>query len=182
MKYKKLKGVILKKQNYKEADQILTLWTEELGKTRVLAKSIRLPKSKLIYNLSELCIVNIEVVGHKNLPVVTSAVVERSYKQLRNDLIKLGSAFYAAELILKMTADEQPNQQVFDHMVEFLSELNDTVSIEHYKIIDDFALNISEALGFGRPKQIESHMDVRSFIEQLIERNLKSETLLNQII
>jgi DNA repair protein RecO (recombination protein O) len=182
MKYKKLTGVILKKQNYKEADQILTLWTKETGKVRILAKSVRKPSSKLIYNLSELSVVDVEVIGHKNLPVVISAVAKKHHKHLLHDLIKMGSAFYAAELMLKMTADEHPNEQVFDYMVEFLDELNLTEDVEHYKIIDNFALNLSDALGFGRPEVIKSHIDVRSFIEQLIERNIKSETLLSQII
>jgi DNA repair protein RecO (recombination protein O) len=182
MKYKKLTGVILKKQNYKEADQILTLWTSELGKVRVLAKSVRLPKSKLVYNLNELAVVDIEIIGHKNLPTVISANCRNNYKNLREDLIKMGSAFYAAELMLKMTADENPNEAAYGLFLGFLNELNHTKSLEHYKIIDIFALNLSSSLGFGMPETVKSHTDVRSFIEQLIERNIKSENLLASII
>ncbi len=182
MKYKKLTGVILKKQNYKEADQILTVWTKEAGKVRVLAKSVRLPKSKLVFNLNELSVVEIEVIGHKNLPVVIAASAKTNFKNLKNDLIKMGSAFYASELMLKMTADENPNQPAFELMLDFLEKLNNTNSIEHYQIIDEFALDLSSVLGFGRPQKIKSHLDVRSFIEQLIERNIKSESLLTSII
>ncbi|MBX4186994.1 MAG: DNA repair protein RecO [Candidatus Doudnabacteria bacterium] len=182
MKYKKLTGIILKKQNYKEADQILTLWTREAGKVRVLAKSIRLPKSKLIYNLNELASIDMEVVGHKNLPVVISAVCRSRFKNFHTDLIKMGSAFYAAELVTKITADEHPNLEIYDLLLDFFQNLNDTTSLDHYQIIDEFALKLTSALGFGRPEVVRSHLDVRSFIEELLERNLKSETLLNQII
>jgi DNA repair protein RecO (recombination protein O) len=182
MRYKKFTGVILKKQNYKEADQILTLWTKELGKVRVLAKSVRLPKSKLIYNLNELSVIDIEVIGHKNLPVVISANCRTNFRNLKDDLIKMGTAIYAAELMLKLTADEHPNKQAYDLMHDFFRQLNNTGEIEHYSLIDEFALNLSTTLGFGRPEKIKSHMDVRSFIEQLIERNIKSESLLNQLI
>lgn len=182
MKYKKLTGIILKKQNYKEADQILTIWTKEAGKIRVLAKAIRLPKSKLVYNLNELALVDFEIVGHKNLPTVISANCQVNFLNLKSDLIKMGSGFYAAELLLKMTADEHPNEQAFDLMLDFLGQLNNTDSTEHFMLIDQFALNLSSTLGFGRPAVVKSHLDVRSFIEELIERNLKSETLMNQII
>lgn len=182
MKYKKLTGVILKKQNYKEADQILTLWTKEAGKVRVLAKSVRLPKSKLVYNLSELAEVKIEVVGHKTLPVVVSAAIKSNFKNLREDLVKMSSGFYAAELMMKMTADEHANQPAYELMLSFFHDLNGMDDLGHYAMIDRFALNLSEVLGFGRPKAVRGHLDVRSFIEQLIERNLKSETLLSQII
>ena len=73
MKYQKLTGIILKKQNNKEADQIITIWTKEFGKIRCLAKSIRLPKSKLNSSMQDLSLVEFEVTG-KHLPVLISSV------------------------------------------------------------------------------------------------------------
>ena len=94
----------------------------------------------------------------------------------------MGNAIYAAELMLKMTADEHPNKEAYDLLHDFYRQLNNTGSLEHVFMIDSFALNLSDTLGFGRPEKIKSHIDVRTFIEQLIERNLKSETLINQLI
>lgn len=181
MKYKKLTGIILKKQNYREADQILTVWTREAGKMRVLAKSLRLPKSKLVYNLCELTEVSFEVVGSKNLPVVISASCIRNFKNLKSDLIKMGSAFYASELMLKLTADEHPNHEAFAVMADFLQTLNSDQSKEHYFLIDNFALKLALVLGFGNPKKVESHLDVRNFIENLIERSIQSELIMERI-
>ncbi len=178
MKYKKLTGVILKKQNYREADQIISLWTKETGKIRIMAKSLRLAKSKLAYNLSDLTLVEVEVVGRNSLPTVISCTCKNNYKNLREDLIKMGSAFYASELMLKMTADEQSNDQAFGLLTEFLQKLNDLESVEHYELLDNFALGLSSVLGFGTPKKVESHSDVKNFIEELIERNIKSEAFL----
>ncbi len=181
MRYKKLTGVILKKQNYKEADQILTVWTRQAGKVRLLAKSLRLPKSKLASSLTELTVVEMEAVGHKNLPTVISAQCKKNYRSFRDDLVKTGSAFYAGELMMKMTADEHPNEPAFNLMVEFLEKLDEVELIGHYSLIDKFALDLAEILGFGRPQIIRSHADVRNFIENLIERSLKSESLLKQL-
>jgi recombinational DNA repair protein (RecF pathway) len=47
MKYSKAQGIVLKKQNYKESDQIVTIWSYEFGKIRVLARALRCPKASL---------------------------------------------------------------------------------------------------------------------------------------
>lgn len=180
MRYKKLTGVILKKQNYREADQIITLWTVELGKVRCIGRGLRRLKSKLIYNAHDLSLVAIEVAGRKNLPVLISAKTLKSFRNLRQDLSKMGGAFYAAELMLKMTADEHPNKHAFGLLVRCLEQLDrsEGVSLALYSSVDQFALALAQALGFGLPRQVRNHSDIKNFIESLIERNLNSERFL----
>ena len=177
MNYKKLTGVILKKQNYREADQIITIWTQELGKVRVLAKGLRLAKSKLVYSLQDLSLVTVEISG-KNLPTLIGASCVQQFNTLGEDLQKAAIAFYASELMLKLTADEHPNVKGFELLVEFLQAL-DTQSIgAGHKIVDEFAIDLAQSLGFGAPEKVDSHGDINQFIENLIERNLKSDSFL----
>lgn len=151
MRYKKLTGIILKKQNYKEADQIITLWTKEAGKIRVLARSIRLNKSKLAYSLQDLSLVEIEIVNGKFLPVLIGAKVINSFKKLREDLGKIGIAFYVSELMLKMTADEHPSGSVYNLLVRFFEHLsNAEISQQGYHpVLEVFTLKLLSSLGFG---------------------------------
>jgi len=149
MKYKKLHGVILKKQNYREADQIITVWTREAGKVRILARSVRLSKSKLCPSLSELSWVELQIVG-KHLPILTSAKSIKSFSSLLTDLKKTAIGFYAAELMLKMTADEHPNEEAFDLLVDFLHCLDKLdYSVKYYPLLESFSLKLLSALGFS---------------------------------
>ena len=182
MKYKKLTGIILKKQNYREADQIVTVWSREAGKVRCLAKSLRLPKSKLNYALQDLSLVQIELAGRGTLPTLIGAVTLEQHHALKTDLLKMINAFYASELMLKMTADEHPNEPAFELLLAFFGELQSADTSNSFSLVDRFALELAQALGFGNPAKVESHTDVRTFIENLIERNIKSESLLNQMI
>lgn len=183
MKYKKLTGIILKKQNYKEADQILTVWSREAGKVRVLAKSIRLPKSKLSHAVSDLSVSYLDIAGN-HLPVLIGAKTIRQFQAIREDLQKTAFGLYAAELMLKMTADEHPNSQAYDLLHNFLLNLED----EHYfprngNILDNFSLDLLEVLGFKFPQDsIADHSTINKFIEYILERNLRSESLLASLI
>lgn len=182
MKYKKLTGIILKKQNYKEADQILTIWTKELGKVRVLAKSIRMPKSKLAYAVSDLSHAEIDIVD-SGLPVLIGAKSIQQFRTLNEDLQKMAIGFYAAELILKMTADEHPNLPAFNLLSDFLIDLDQPEYMaSDYELLDKFSLDLLDSLGFKFPEgKNPDHSTINKFIEYILERNLKSELLLNQI-
>lgn len=171
---------MLKKQNYREADQIVSAWTRQAGKIRVLAKSLRKPSSKLNYAMQDLSEVEIHCAGN-NLPTLTGANPIRQFQSLVQDLKKTAVAFYAAELMLKMTADEHPNPQAYDLLSDFLGELEQQPVVNGYFLIDGFALGLASVLGFGKPAKADSHNDVNKFIEYIIERNLKSELFLISI-
>lgn len=150
-KYRKLTGIILKKQNYREADQIITVWTHEAGKIRILARSLKLSQSKLSYQMQDLSLVAVEVVGHKHLPTLISAQTIQGFRHIRSDLIKMAIAFYASELILKMTADEHPNTQVFDLLKDFFSYLDKSrdYGAKFYPALESFCLKLLTTLGFS---------------------------------
>jgi DNA repair protein RecO len=181
MKYKKLTGIILKKQNYREADQIITIWTREAGKVRLLARAIRSPKSKLAYSVQDLCLAEIDLAGRGSLMTLIGAKPLKQFKSIREDLDKAGAAFYAAELVLKMTADESPCEPVFDLLSEFLSGIDQTAAVRDYSGVDNFSLQLANHLGFGSPKKTDSHKDVSNFVQDLIERQLHSEKLLTEL-
>jgi DNA repair protein RecO (recombination protein O) len=151
MIYKKLTGLVLKKQNYREADQMVTLWTRDEGKIRVMARGLRLGKSKLAFSMQDLSLVEFETAGRKNLPALISARAVKTFRQLREDLSKTVAAFYASELILKMTADEQPNPEAFDLSWAFFEHLDgaDIAGQPLFSLIDSFSLQLLRSLGFS---------------------------------
>lgn len=182
MKYKKLTGIILKKQNYREADQIISCWTREAGKVRVLARALRKPQSKLNFSMQDLSEVELHVVG-SNFPTLIGAKTLRQFQNLHQDLKKAAMSFYTAELMLKITADEHPNYQAFDLLSGFLVELNKLDSAETDILLDNFCLQLLDVLGFKIPddKQSLNHQSINKFIEYIIERNIKSEPFLISI-
>jgi DNA repair protein RecO (recombination protein O) len=175
MKYKKLTGVVLKKQNYREADQIVTIWTQEAGKIRVLARSLRRSSSKLAYSLQDLSLCSIEVTGSKHLPTLINAKTVKIFLNLRQDLVKIGAGLYAAELMLKLTGDEHQNLPAYNVLLNFLETLDQDFS---FGLIDKFSLDLMSALGFKAPEQVKSHREIKDFIESILEREIKSESFL----
>lgn len=145
----KYTGIILKKQPFSEADEIITLFTKEAGKVRVFAKSVKLAKSKLNSKLQALFEVSISVANAK-LPKLTAVETLEVFAALRENLQALKTAYYACELVLKFTPDEQKNENLFFLLEKFFTVLSGNISDEATETaLAVFKIQILSALGFG---------------------------------
>lgn len=142
-------AIILKKQPYGEADELITVFTKEQGKLRVLAKSVKFAKSKLQYGLQTLFFCKLSVVGSK-LPKVIGVEVLESFSGLRENLEAAKISFYILELALKFTPDEQINSALFDLLIKSLKFF----SSAHNELVlgsglAKFKIDFLESLGLG---------------------------------
>jgi DNA repair protein RecO len=151
MKYSKLTAIVLKKQNYKEADQIATVYTREAGKIRCVAKSLRLSLSKMAGSFQDFSAVQMETTLGRGMPVLISAKTVRNFGRLKTDLAKMAAAFYAAELVIRLTPDEQANPEAYDLLAGFFAALDECGERDdlNYLLLDSFALRLLSVMGFS---------------------------------
>jgi DNA repair protein RecO (recombination protein O) len=140
-------AIILKKQPFLEGDEIITFFTKEQGKVRALAKSVKQPKSKLQAKLQALFLVSLTLTTGK-LPKIIGVEVQKVFSSLRENLEGLKRAFYAVELVLKFTPDEQANEQLFILLENFLQALdkNQTEASLEF-LLAKFKIEVLKALG-----------------------------------
>lgn len=143
-------AIILKKQSYGEGDELITVYTRELGKMRVLAKSTKFAKSKLQYSLQSLFVTRLTVTSSR-LPKVIGVEVARSFPRVLEYLPAAKMAFYGLELVLKFTADEEKNEQLFNLFAEYLEFLDDWADNDPQLYIGlvKFKINFLNCLGLS---------------------------------
>ncbi len=117
-------AVVLRRSDYGEADRILTLFTPHYGKLRVIAKGTRKTKSRLAGHLELFMRVQLMLATGRNLDIVTQAQIVAPYKRLHADLARLSYAYYAAELLDKLTVDEQENRPAYDLLIATLAAVD----------------------------------------------------------
>ena len=109
----KVRGIILKKQELFEADEIITFYTKELGKIRAKAVSVKKSKSRLLGSLLNMSEVSVRLVGSEHLRIIAGASVENSHSGAWASTEKMHFFYWLAETIIKATPDEVPDPQVF---------------------------------------------------------------------
>lgn len=167
----KTEGVILKRLNFGEADKIITIFSRHYGKIRCIAKGIRNITSRKGGNLELFNRVVVFIAKGKNMDIITEVQLLDSYSVFRRDLKKVALVFQAAELIDRLTADNQTNDQILVDFYEFLEQLSKGQK-EDQETIKDFKIKLLQATGFGLPnvlmdKEIDDH------IEKIIEKRVK---------
>lgn len=109
----KTEAIVLKRTNLGEADNIVTIYTPNLGKIRAVAKGVRRPKSKLGGHLEPLTQCILLLAQGQNLDVVTQSQTIESFLPLRTNLWRTSCAIYTAELVDQFTAEQAENYPVY---------------------------------------------------------------------
>ncbi len=117
------RAVVLKRTDLGEADRLLTIYTRDLGKLRVVAKGIRKPTSRKAGHLEPFMYSQLLIARGRTLDLVTQAETVEGFRAIREDLRLTSYAYYIVELLDKFTAEEDENAELFDLLLFALREL-----------------------------------------------------------
>ena len=114
---------LLKKESFGEADEILTFYTKEFGKLKVLAKGIKKMKSKLRSAIDLFYLSEIEFVQGKIHKTLTDAVLIKKFKKIRKSLVKLKIANSISEILDRLIKGEEKDEKVWNLLNESFGRL-----------------------------------------------------------
>ena len=118
--------VVLKKINYGDSDKIVTLLTDELGKITVMAKGVRKISSRRAGNLDSLNYIKAQI-SHgsaSGLKTIGEVRTIKSFRTLKQSLVKAKLAFYCIEMVNKLLEVDHPTPGVFKLVLSTIAGLN----------------------------------------------------------
>lgn len=104
---------MLRRTDFGEADRLLTVFTPERGKLRLVAKGARKPSSRKSGHVELFSHGQFLVAVGRELDIVTQAETVEPFLPLREDLLRTTYAYYVAELADAFTAEHDENQPLF---------------------------------------------------------------------
>lgn len=148
----RVEAVILRHNDWGEADRIISLYSREQGKLRAIAKGVRKMQSRKAGHLEPFTRVVLMLARGHDLWIITQAESQDLYQPLREDLKLMGHAAYVVELLDRFTFEEGQNWQLYKLVTETLNRLstgeNVFVSVRFYE------MRLLDLLGF-RPMLFE---------------------------
>jgi len=120
----KTRGIFLKSEDRGEADRILTAYTENFGKIKIFAKSIRKEESKLRFGTGFFFLNEIEFIEGKNRKTLTDVRIINSYKSIRRDLTASALAYKACEDIDALVKEGEKDDNIWRLLALFLERIN----------------------------------------------------------
>ena len=130
----KATGINLKTQILGESDRIITILTREFGLIQAVAPGARKQNSSLGGRSGMFVVNELLIAKGRSLDRITQAQTVKTYPGLAQDLGKLSAGQYLAEIVLCQALSEQPQEELYELLNEYLHRLevlprNDTSGI-----------------------------------------------------
>ena len=118
------KALVLRETAYKESDKILTLLTREAGKLTASARGCRKKGSAIAAGCQLLVWSDMVLYEYQGRWAVQEAAVEREFRGMRGDLVKLALACYGAEVTELLAVEGVPNPELLSLLLNCLHALD----------------------------------------------------------
>jgi DNA repair protein RecO (recombination protein O) len=142
-------AVVLRRQDLGEADRLLSVFTPDYGKLRLVAKGVRRPRSRKAGHLEPLTRTSLLIARGRDLHIVTQAEAIETFPTLQRDLGRLAQGSYAAELVDRFTWEEGESRALYRLLVETLGRLDR--GRDPFGVMRFFDLHLLETAGY-RPE------------------------------
>lgn len=149
----RVEAVVLRHSDYGEADRLLTLYTRQLGKMRVIAKGARKIASRKAGHIEPFTHVKMQLAKGRDMFLLTQADTVDAYLPLREDLILTSQASYVMELLDRFTYEnDTENTSTFRLLTDTLARL--ASKPDAWLVIRYYEMRLLDYTGF-RPRLFE---------------------------
>lgn len=149
-----LTGFILKSQDIGEQDVLLTFFSLEQGKVRVIVKSAKKLTSRLAGRIQPTAKLEITLAGNGSLPKLIGATVLSSHAAIIDSEEKIAALMVLQEYTNRALADGQINEELFVDYNSCLELLENTSPNNSVKIATGFVVNTLMVIGLA-PRKLE---------------------------
>ncbi|OGC35050.1 DNA repair protein RecO [candidate division WOR-1 bacterium RIFOXYB2_FULL_48_7] len=119
----KARAISLKTKPFAEADKMVTIFSREYGKLRVLAKSARRVPSRLGGRVETFSYADYFIAKGRSMDIVSQCEILETFQSLREDGSALQTGLYFLKLIDAGTSEGQHNPELFDLLLKALYTL-----------------------------------------------------------
>jgi DNA repair protein RecO (recombination protein O) len=121
----KTRAISLKTKPFAEADKMVTLFSLEHGKIRVLAKSARRVPSSLGGKVETFSYGEYLIARGRSIDIVSQCEVIETFQSVRDDAAALQTGLYFIKLVDAGTSEGQHNPELFDLLLKGLTALKE---------------------------------------------------------
>ncbi len=121
----KTKAIVLSRRNYRETDRIITVLTPNYGKLTLIARGVRVMKSKLaggveLFTLNDISFIR----GRGEMSTLVSGRMDKNFPNIITDINRVREGYELLKTIDKTTEDEA-EEEYFQLLLNSLEGLND---------------------------------------------------------
>jgi DNA repair protein RecO len=178
-----VQAVVIKKIPVREYDQLVTLYTRELGKTLAVAKSALKRSSVQALHLDEGNLIQCELVSGRAGAIITGAQALRCQVRAKTSAVRLAAMQFFLQVIDATVYDHQQDSALFECLVGILERLDSSDEPDTLNVFRACQSDMLQVLGYGRfaPLTGGGRTDMDDAYERIAQRRLSTLALLYDV-
>lgn len=174
--WQKTTGIIIKKSRNRENDQLLVVYTKELGKIMVTARGAQKITSRRLGALDTLNFVHLVVKENQHFYSLREVSLMSSLQLVKENYEKKKHLLLILEIVDKLTSFNEQDLPLFNYLKKFLVEQKE-VEMSSDALFEK-TLELLKILGYSLPpKTLRSWATLEKYLLSLSERNILSTSL-----
>jgi len=165
MRVSQCEAIVLAARDYSEADKIVTFFTREHGKIGSIARNAKKSIKRFGGSLEVFAQLRLHIVLKETLSRLDSVDLITIFPHIREELVKIGYAGYACELVDRLLPEAQPNVRLYRLLASYLEYLDSAPALEDDRRF--FEVNLLNILGYRIP--LESCSQCGVSLESVVE-------------
>ncbi len=143
------KAIVIKKNQVNEYDQIVTLYSEDFGTMRAIARGVCRPSSVQSMHLELLNTVEFEVIHGKALPIISSAVMSEQHLNIKGSLPKLAAVQFFTEVLDKIAFENEKDAHLWEFLNTMLVDFNSSTDADVLTLFRKHQAGFLKVLGYA---------------------------------
>lgn len=160
-------AIIFSRRDFRESDQVISLFTQEKGKLELLARGVKKITSKNSAHLEPFSLVDIDIAYGKEIDHLTKVQPIEYFRAIREDFEKSMAAQYVVSLTDKLVQVGEVDERLFNAMMMWFEHINLESSILNLALVDGYIVVLLHCLGFGMSEDngMEKWQDILRIME-----------------
>ncbi len=135
----KVKGIVLKLTDYKDADKLASIFTLEEGKIFAKFIGVKKEKAKLKAVAQPFIFAEFNINSKAQNRIITSAYILDSFPNILNDYSRMMNAYIILDLLNSILPNSKPEKEIFTLTINALKQIeNNNPYVATIKYILDF--------------------------------------------
>lgn len=165
----KTEAIILRKRSLPNADKIITLFTQEIGKVNVFAKGIKKITSRRLPHAQSANLITCIIHQKDDRLYLAETSLISGFSQIKKNRIKMNTLYLFFFVMERLLPEHQKEPAVYNLVKRFLIDVSDSRERSD-ELLQSYTNRALRLLGYSHEEK--SFSQLTSFIEEIIHEKI----------
>lgn len=143
------KAIVIRKMAAGEHDQMVTLYSEDFGTMRAMARGSFRPTSLQSMHVETLNLIDFEVIHGRAWPIISSAMMLSSYDGIKTSLPKLAAVQFFTEVLDKIAFENEKDTKLWEFLNTMLADFDGAAEADTLPLFRNYQAEFLKVLGYA---------------------------------